>query len=267
MKESKSISSVQNPLIKQILLLKEKSRERKKTGLFVVEGHREIELVQKGGYAIETLLHCPEISPEFLQSSLWKGTQGQSISLTRNVYEKIAHRGTTEGVMALVKAKKHELTALQFKKENPLILVAEGLEKPGNVGALLRTADAANVDAVLIANPKSDLYNPNIIRSSVGCVFTTPIGLGSTSAVIDYLKEHNITIYAAALTASKPYVEGDFRGATAIVVGTEATGLTAEWLQNSDQNLIIPMQGEIDSMNVSVSAAILIFEAKRQRGF
>jgi len=152
-----------------------------------------------------------------------------------------------------------------LQKENPLILVAEAPEKPGNIGALLRTADAANIDAVIIANPKSDLYNPNIIRSSVGCVFTNTIAVGSTIDIINFLTKNNINIYCAALSASENYLNTDFSISSAIVVGTEATGLSNEWLKNATQNIIIPMEGEIDSMNVSVSAAILIFEAKRQR--
>ena len=146
-------------------------------------------------------------------------------------------------------------------------MVAEAPEKPGNIGALLRTADAAKADAVIIANPKSDLYNPNIIRSSVGCVFTNQIAVGTTSEIIDFLKNHHIHIYCAALQASVNYNTQDFTKSSAIVVGTESTGLSEEWLKHSTQNIIIPMQGEIDSMNVSVAAGILIFEAKRQRNY
>jgi TrmH family RNA methyltransferase len=260
--EPKLISSVQNPLVKKILLLKEKSRERKKTGLFVVEGQRELELAQKGGYVLKQLLYCPEIN-----SHVKPGSNVETIQLSKPVYEKVAHRGTTEGILGILEAKDHSLDNIHFKTKKPLVLVAEAPEKPGNIGALLRTADAAAVDAVLIANPKSDLYNPNIVRSSVGCVFTNQIGMGSTEQIIQFLKSNQIKIYCAALSASKNYVECDFTAASAIVMGTEATGLTESWLRNSDQNIIIPMQGEIDSMNVSVSAAILIFEAKRQRGF
>ena len=265
--EAKIISSVQNALVKKILLLKEKSRERRKTGLFVVEGQREMALAQKGGYNFETLLYCPDILPQLDSNLILKNPSAEIVQISKQIYEKVAYRETTEGVLAIAKAKKHSLEEIQFATENPLVLVAEAPEKPGNIGALLRTADAANVDAVLIANPKSDLYNPNIIRSSVGCVFTNQIGMGGSAEIIQFLKQHHIKINCAALTASKSYVECDFTEATAIVVGTEATGLTEDWLQNSDQNIIIPMQGEIDSMNVSVSAAILIFEAKRQRGF
>lgn len=267
MKEAKLISSIQNPLVKKILLLKEKSRERKKTGLFVVEGQREIELAQKGGFILETILFCPEILTDFAVNPVLKNPDIEIIQISRPVYEKIAHRETTEGILAIAKSKGHGLEKVTFKNECPLVLVAEAPEKPGNLGALLRTADAAAVDAVFIANPKSDIYNPNIIRSSIGCVFTNQIGVGTTEEIIHFLKEKEIKIYCAALTASKNYVDCDFKGSMAIVVGTEASGLTDTWLQSSDQNLIIPMQGEIDSMNVSVSAAILIFEAKRQRGF
>jgi TrmH family RNA methyltransferase len=259
----KIITSLQNPLVKKILQLKEKSRERKKTGLFIIEGIRELELGQKGGYTIETLLYCPEVS----NNQTFQASNYQTVQLSRPVYEKLAYRQTTEGIIAIAKSKNHTLESLNFKNDNPLILVAEAPEKPGNIGAILRTADAANLDAVLIANPKSDLYNPNVIRSSVGCVFTTQVGMGTTEEIISFLQHHKIVINCAALTASKNYIESDFTKPTALVVGTEATGLSDTWLTNSNQNIIIPMQGEIDSMNVSVSAAILIFEAKRQRGF
>ncbi|MFS4492365.1 TrmH family RNA methyltransferase [Maribacter sp. 2308TA10-17] len=268
MNEIKEISSLQNPLVKKILVLKDKSRERKKEGLFVLEGQRELELALKGGYTVATLLfHNALISKEeILQITSQLDYQIDLISVSKEVYQKIAYRETTEGLMAIVHSKSHGLDKLQLK-DNSLILVAEAPEKPGNIGALLRTADAANLDAVIIANPKGDVYNPNIIRSSVGCVFTNQIAIGSTSEVIEFLKSQNIDMYCAALTASESYTKIDFKKAAAIVVGTEATGLTQEWLDNSTQNIIIPMRGEIDSMNVSVSAAIVIFEALRQRGF
>ena len=189
------------------------------------------------------------------------------IEISKDVFQKLAHRDTTEGVITVVNAKKHELNSLKLESKNPLILIAEAPEKPGNIGALLRTADAANVDAVIIANPKSDLYNPNIIRSSVGCVFTTEIALASTEDVITFLKKYNFNIFSAILQESEPYHTQDYTLPTAMVVGTEATGLTQEWRDAATQNISIPMQGVIDSMNVSVAAGILIFEAKRQRGF
>ncbi|AKA33961.1 TrmH family RNA methyltransferase [Flagellimonas lutaonensis] len=264
MPEPKIITSAQNPFIKEVAALLHKSRTRKKTGRFVIEGQRELQLALKGGYEIEALLVCPEIASEELAI---EQSNYPIVQVSKSIYEKLAYRGSTQGVMAIAKAKEHTLGQIRFKNKNPLILVAESPEKPGNLGALLRTADAAAIDAVLVANLQSDLYNPNVIRSSVGCLFTTQVGIGTSGEIIAFLKDRHIKIYCAALTASKNYVEMDFRGSSAIVVGTESTGLTEAWLNNSDQNLIIPMQGEIDSMNVSVSAAILIFEAKRQRGF
>ena len=260
------ITSAQNPLIKRVLQLKDKSRERKKEACFVVEGLREIALAAKAGYSFEKILICPTIFDTNLNTQILN-TEKNNVQVSKTVYEKLAHRKTTEGILAIVKSKPHNLEQFTFKTDKPLILVAEAPEKPGNIGALLRTADAANLDGVLIANPKTDLYNPNIIRSSVGCLFTTQIGIGSTEEIISFLKNKAINISCAALTASKNYTTVNFKEATAIVVGTEANGLSNTWLNNSDQNIIIPMQGEIDSMNVSVSAAILIFEAKRQRGF
>lgn len=265
----KSISSVQNPTIKQLFQLYEKSRERRKQGLFVIEGLREIELAIKAGYRIRVICYTSEIITEEDLYTLKERSKSNTefIELSLNVYEKIAYRKSTEGVVAMVESKDHALLNLKLKNECPLILVAEAPEKPGNIGALLRTADAANVDAVIIANPRTDIYNPNIIRSSVGCVFTRSIATGTTTEIIDFLKQHQIEIYCAALQASIPYDSCNFKIASAIVVGTEADGLSKEWLKNSSQNIIIPMQGEIDSMNVSVAAGILIFEAKRQRNF
>jgi len=262
----KTISSLQNPFIKQLVQLKEKSKLRKQTGLFVIEGKRELSLAIKGNYSIETLYYYPDLFSASEAASL--GVYGiDVIEITKAVYEKIAHRETTEGIIAVAKAKDLSLNNLGIQNKTPLILVAEAPEKPGNIGALLRTADAANVDAVIISNPLTDLYNPNIIRSSVGGVFTVPIATGSTEDVVQYLKTHNIAIYAAILQDSVAYDTMDFRKSSALVVGTESTGLSQQWRDASTANIRIPMEGKIDSMNVSVAAGILIFEAKRQRKF
>ncbi|WP_298424776.1 RNA methyltransferase [uncultured Kordia sp.] len=265
----KQVSSTQNSTIKYVLQLQEKSRSRKKEGKCILEGFRELTLALDGNYTIDTLLFYPEICSHDSIQELLKNAKNkpECIEISKEVYQKIAYRGSTEGVLAIMETKTHALDAISFHNKTPLILVAEAPEKPGNIGALLRTADAANVDAVFIANPKTDLYNPNIVRSSVGCVFTIQVAMGSTAEIISYLQEKEISIYCAALSASENYHSQDFKKATAIVVGTEATGLRDEWLNSSTQNIIIPMQGKIDSMNVSVAAAILIFEAKRQRDF
>lgn len=264
----KQISSLQNPAIKRLLQLQEKSRARKKEGRFIVEGAREIGMVLKGGYELEEIYFCPDFFSEEDLDALFPSSEQLSMTeVPAEVYHKIAYRGSTEGIIGVGIAKGLSLSELKLENPKPLILIAEAPEKPGNIGALLRTADAANVDAVLVANPKTDMFNPNIIRSSVGCVFTNRLATGTTSEIINFLKEKNIAIYGAALQASVPYHSIDFNSPTAIVVGTEATGLSDEWLENTSRNIIIPMQGEIDSMNVSVAAGILIFEAKRQRDF
>ena len=261
----KQITSAQNPYIKSLLLLQEKAKARKQTGTFLIEGKREILLAIKGGYRIETLLFYPELISENEINKLVQNTT-DLIEINKDIFEKLAYRESTEGVIAVANSKSFSLSDLKLN-ENPLLLIAEAPEKPGNIGALLRTADAANLDAVIIANPKGDLYNPNIVRSSVGCLFTNQIATGTTSEIIAFLKERKINFYCATLQNSTSYHTQDYTIPSALVVGTEATGLSQEWREAATQNIIIPMQGEIDSMNVSVAAAILIFEAKRQRGF
>ena len=245
--------------------MQEKAKERKKSGTFLIEGKREIELAVKGNYEIETVLFLSDLVSEKEIVKLINNAV-DVIEISKEVYQKLAYRDTTEGIIAVAKTKSLQLSELKLG-ENPLILVAEAIEKPGNLGAMLRTADAANLDAVIIANPKTDFYNPNIVRSSVGCLFTNQIASGSTEEVIAFLKENNIAIYSATLQNSTSYHTQDYTKPTALVVGTEATGLSEKWRDEATQNIIIPMQGEIDSMNVSVASAILIFEAKRQRGF
>jgi TrmH family RNA methyltransferase len=261
----KQITSIQNPFIKSLVQLQEKAKLRKQTGSFLIEGLRELELALKGNYEIETILFLPELITTGQIDKLF-GNAIDMIEISKEVYQKLAYRDTTEGILAIAKTKSLLLSDLKLS-ENPLILVAESLEKPGNIGAILRTADAANLDAVIIANPKSDLYNPNVVRSSVGCLFTNNIATGTTTEIITFLKEKNIRFYCATLQNSTSYHTQNYTLPTALVVGTEATGLSQEWRVAATQNIIIPMQGQIDSMNVSVAAAILIFEAKRQRGF
>ncbi|MDG1528321.1 MAG: RNA methyltransferase [Polaribacter sp.] len=262
----KYIESLQNSTIKNILKIQEKSRERKKSGLFIIEGKREVSLAVKRDYTIVSLLFCEDVVSE-KELDAFTSENSEIISISKEVYQKIAYRNSTEGIIAIAKTKEFSLENINFSTATPLILVAEAPEKPGNIGALLRTCDAANADAVLIANPKTDMYNPNIIRSSVGCLFTNQIATGTTEEIITFLKENKINSFATTLQNSNEYHKEDYTKATAIIVGTEDAGLSSAFRNAATQNINIPMQGEIDSMNVSVAAAIVIFEAKRQRDF
>lgn len=262
----KLIKSTQNPLIKEVFQLQEKSRVRKKAGLFIIEGKREIEIALKSGYFLKHLFICFDLfsAEKFEEFKKNISSETQLIETSKEVYQKIAYRESTEGIFAIAQTKTTTLNDLQLPT-NPLVVVLESLEKPGNIGAILRTADAAKVDAILIANPKTDLYNPNIVRSSVGAVFTNTIVTATTEEIIQFLQEKKIKIFSAILQEAKPYYTLNYCSGSAIIVGTEASGLSPIWRTVSSANIIIPMQGIIDSMNVSVATAVLIFEAKRQR--
>lgn len=258
------ITSVQNPKIKNLKKL-EKSSERREQSLVLIEGLRETVLAHRAGYEIESIFVCEEILKEQKEYSLEELSDVRNqYSISKAVYDSLAYRETTEGVIATAKPKSLSLQNLALKP-NALVLVIEAVEKPGNLGAMLRTCDAAAVDAVIICDAKTDVYNPNVIRSSVGTVFTKQIAVCETKDAIAFLKNNNITSYAAELSATKFHYQQNFKTATAVVVGTEATGLSEEWITGADEKIKIPMLGEIDSLNVSVSAGILLFEAVRQR--
>ena len=258
--EPQFISSLQNQRVKQVMLLQQKSSERRKTGLFVVEGVRELGHCMKAGYVVDSIYYCASL---FSDMSVLVGVE-HVYEVTPQVYEKMAYRGSTEGLLAVVKAKAHGLDTLNLP-ENPLIMVLESVEKPGNLGTVLRSADAAGADAVILCDPLTDLYNPNLIRASIGALFTVPTVAVGNKECIAFLKERGIKILTAQLQDSELYYDMDMTCGTAIVMGTEATGLTNEWRQAADAHIRIPMCGQLDSLNVSVSAAILLYEAVRQR--
>lgn len=311
-----TITSGQNPKIKELLALQEKSRERRSAGLFVVEGRRETEHCLEAGFVPDTIFICPEIyfpsgegctpfrsrtaSDPTRAVETVKGTSSLSSSsvsgppatvprvarpsggtpspaglsipegckifqVSRNVYEKIAYRGSTEGIIAEMKYRERRLEDIKLS-ENPLVIVLESVEKPGNLGAVLRSADAAGADAVIICDPLTDLYNPNLIRASIGAIFSRQVAAASSEETIAWLKKNNIQILTAQLQDSSLYYDTPMTGPTAIVMGTESTGLTDIWREAADKHIRIPMLGALDSLNVSVSAAILLFEAVRQRG-
>lgn len=259
--KTEKITSARNERIRQVLELQEKSRTRRALGLFVVEGRRELEHCLEAGYELDSVFWCPEILPELPQELIGDVPVSE---LTAELYGRIAYRGGTEGLVARVKARPHTLEDLTLK-ENPLIVVLESVEKPGNLGAVFRSADAAGADAVIICDPLTDLYNPNLIRSSIGGVFTVQSAVCDSASAISWLKARGMKILTAQLQDSSWYYDVDMKGGTAIVIGTEATGLTEQWREAADAHIRIPMLGALDSLNASVSAAILLFEAVRQR--
>ncbi len=253
------ISSGQNQRVKQVLALQQKSAERRKAGLFVLEGRRELQHCLAAGYEADTLFVCREL---YGTGPLPRARH--SIEVTPQVYARMAYRDSTEGVVALVEQRQLQLADLSLGR-SPLVVVLESVEKPGNLGAVLRSADAAGADAVVVCDPLTDLYNPNLIRSSIGAAFTVPCVACTSAQCIDWLRLHDINILTAQLQDSQPYYDTDMRRPTAIVMGTEATGLTERWRRAANAHIRIPMLGRLDSLNVSVSAAILLFEAVRQR--
>jgi len=261
------IVSLQNNRIKNILRLIEKSRERREQELFVIEGARELSLAQSGNYVLDSVFVCPTL---FASSDYPKVLENVNPSIcfeiSETIFARIAYRGNSDGIIALAKPKSHNLNDLKLSK-NPFIIILESVEKPGNLGAILRTADAAAVDALIVCDALTDIYNPNIVRSSVGCVFTVPIAIADNTETLNFLKNRNIKSFAAELQAASFYQNTDFTIPSAIVMGTEADGLSSFWLDNADARIKIPMRGKIDSLNVSVSTAVIAFEAMRQRNF
>ncbi len=261
-----SITSPTNMRIRQLLRLQEKPRERREAGVVIVEGLREIRMAIAAGYSPRELYVAEGLASEKNVSSIAEYFEGTpAFLLSQEAFSRIAYRENSDGVIAIFATRTHELDRLQLT-ENPLLLIAESVEKPGNLGALLRTADAAGVDALIVCDPRTDVYNPNVVRASIGTLFSVQMGVAYSSEVLAWLKQKNILPYAAALSSQAiPYTQADFCQPSAIVVGTEADGLSPLWLSACSTHIIIPMHGKADSLNVSVSAAILVFEAIRQR--
>lgn len=284
-----TITSAQNRKVKELLTLVEKSKARSAAGLFVVEGQRELGHCLDAGFIPETLFICGEVMA--VQNNavnvaktghLTENIEGKDgldalvakaealnprlgvVQIPAFLYEKVAYRGSTEGIIAEVHSVPRSLEDLKLG-ESPLVMVLESVEKPGNLGAVLRSADAAGADAVIVCDPLTDIWNPNLIRSSVGAVFSVPVAVCTSADAIAFLKERGIRILTAQLQDSEWYYDTDMTGATALVMGTESTGLTQAWRDSADAHIKIPMLGRLDSLNVSVSAAVLLYEAVRQR--
>lgn len=284
-----TITSAQNRKVKELLTLVEKSKARSAAGLFVVEGQRELGHCLDAGFIPETLFICGEVMA--VQNNavnvaktghLAENIEGKDgldalvakaealnprlgvVQIPAFLYEKVAYRGSTEGIIAEVHSVPRALEDLKLG-ESPLVMVLESVEKPGNLGAVLRSADAAGADAVIVCDPLTDIWNPNLIRSSVGAVFSVPVAVCTSADAIAFLEKRGIRILTAQLQDSEWYYNTDMTGATALVMGTESTGLTQAWRDSADAHIKIPMLGRLDSLNVSVSAAVLLYEAVRQR--
>jgi RNA methyltransferase, TrmH family len=259
------ITSLQNTLIRKILKLQQKASARRADGLFVAEGRREVSLAIAAGVEVARLLVCPEIYHADSSYPIGLKEAGDAcLEVSLQVYNKISFRKDAEGVLLVGRTPVYRLDGIRIK-ECPLLLVVERVEKPGNLGAILRTADAAGVDAVILTDPVTDIFNPNVIRSSLGCAFTLPVITCQTHEAIAWLKENGIGIYAAALQTDILYVDVNLRGPAALVFGAEDAGLGQAWRDAANHIIKIPMSGRIDSLNVSASVAILAFEAIRQR--
>ncbi len=258
---SKKITSVANTHIKQCVALR-KAQVRKKQGVTLVDGIKELNHAVKGGVRIEEI-YVLNAKARGLAPLIKKA---QSVfEITEAVYEKIAYGARGDGVVAIVRPKIYSLNNLNLNQD-ALCIVLENVEKPGNLGAILRTVDAAGAHCVFVCDQQTDIFNPNVVRASLGTVFTTKVISISSDELIDYLKAHKVSVCATTPDAAQVYHEADLSGAKAIVMGEEHKGLTDKWLKAADVKVSIPMGGTVDSLNVSVSTAVILYEAVRQRG-
>jgi len=256
------INSSNNQKIKDIVKLK-KASERKAKQIVVVDGAREIELAKKSGNEILELFYCPELIKKEVKDFF--GLNSEKITETSSaVFEKICYKESPDGYLALVRARTQTLRQLKLSKK-PLLVILEAVEKPGNLGAILRSSYAAGVEAIIINDNQTDIYNPNVIRASEGFIFNLPVVVASIEETRDWLRENKIISLAAATSGKNNYTKEKMGGPLAIVLGSEAFGLSDKWLKSADKLIKIPMAKGIDSLNVSVAAAVLMYEALRQR--
>jgi TrmH family RNA methyltransferase len=253
------ITSVQNPRIKEIVKLRDDRRRREQTRHTLVEGADEIRLARSSGLEPLLVLVAPEIASRPLN-----GMPAEVLTVQRNVFRKISYRDNPDGYLAVFGIPERSLDGLRLG-EPPLVLVADSLEKPGNLGAILRTADAARIDAVLSCGNPVDLWSPNVIRASRGAAFTVASLEVDDNQAMSWLRNNRIRVIAASPSANTRYTEADMSGPIAIAVGAEDAGLSAFWMEHSDIQVSIPMLGRVNSLNVSVSTAVLVYEAVRQR--
>jgi TrmH family RNA methyltransferase len=253
------ITSLQNPRIKHIVKLREDKRQRQRDQLMLVEGFDELTLALGSGLQPEALLTAPELASRSIDMA-----NAETITVTRAVFEKISYRDNPDGWLGIFPIPTRRLEDIQLSS-SPLVIVAESVEKPGNLGAILRTADAAHVDALLVCDPRVDLWNPNVIRASRGAVFTVPTVEVESANALSWLRSNKMRVLAATPSATQMYTDVNMKEPLAIAVGTEDMGLTDFWMQNADLQVRIPMLGMVNSLNVSIATALITYEAVRQR--
>jgi RNA methyltransferase, TrmH family len=260
------LASPSNPRIRSVARLRDR-RERESTGLTLADGAREVRRALESGVAVVEAFVCePLLAGEDARVALdlLRDRGIPTTATTEPAFRKIAFGDRAEGLVAVIRDPGHGLRDLALPEE-PLLVVVEGVEKPGNLGAILRSADGAGADALIAASPRTDLANPNVIRASAGTFFSVPTASAPVSEVIDWLVERRIRVVAARVDAGRSYTDADLTGPIAIVLGSEAEGLTDAWGAADAQTVRLPMHGVADSLNVSVAAAVLLYEARRQR--
>lgn len=253
------ITSAQNPRVKHVVKLREDKRERQRERLMLVEGYDELTLALASGARPQSIYTAPELVTRQLS-----GLASDAITVNRTVFEKMSFRENPDGWLGVFEIPQRGLDELRLGRV-PLILVAESVEKPGNLGAMLRTADAAGVDAILVADARVDLWNPNVVRASRGALFTVPAVEVDNAGALTWLRSSGVQILAATPAVDTTYTAADMRRPVALVVGTEDAGLSDFWLKAADVQVGIPMLGKVNSLNVSIAAALLVYEALRQR--
>src|SRR3954468_21148353 len=261
------ITSLQNPRVKTLVKLRER-RDRDEAGLFLVEGYREIRRALEKGVRPKEMYFSPEWflgenEPALIEQAKQAGAQ--LFELSKDAFAKVAYRDRPDGLLAVAPQWKSELNFLQLSA-NPFLLVVESIEKPGNLGTILRSADAAGCDAVIVCDALTAIFNPNVVRASTGVLFSVPLVVTESARVLAWLREKKIQTVATTPGAKQLYTDADLRGPLAVVMGSEQYGLSEFWLQHADLPVRIPMAGQADSLNVAMATIITLFEAVRQRG-
>ncbi len=253
------ITSLQNERVKQWVRLRDDRRQRQRDSLMLVEGWDEIALALASGCVPQTFIVCPELASHTVPMD---GVE--TISVTRPVFEKISYRDNPDGFLAILPIPQRSLQDLRMG-ERPLLIIAESIEKPGNLGAILRTADAAGVDGVIVCDPRTDLYGPNVVRASRGTIFSVQVAQAANDETYAFLQARGVRVLAATPAATAVYTAENLQAPTAIAVGTEDKGLTSFWLDHAEARVLIPMLGKVNSLNVSIATALIVYEAVRQR--